>query len=190
VYPETAESHFASALAAITLAGDVSKPGLVTKRGIDHPDAQNTSFFAYVSRYYSGKAFMTRSIFSDSLRTVVRPFLQKVRAKLGSERARAVVLLDGHKSHTSEVISLFTGHDNIIMFLLPSQSVHCLQPLGQGFFRRMKAQFAQYARIQEFVTMTSTCERFFMAFQDSLVTRIIWKSLEHSVIVSVIANGT
>jgi hypothetical protein len=60
VREENLEAHFVSALVAITL-----NPGFITKRNTDHADASKASFFQYVARYSSEKAFVTRSIFGD-----------------------------------------------------------------------------------------------------------------------------
>jgi hypothetical protein len=83
----------------MTLAGDVLNPGFITKRNPHHPDASKTSYFQYVARYSSKKAFVTRSIFGDYLRTVLLPFIQTVRSELGNPAFPAILIFDEHKSH-------------------------------------------------------------------------------------------
>jgi hypothetical protein len=66
VHEEILESHFVSALAAMTLAGDVLSPALITKRTTDHPDASRALFFQDAARDASGKAFVMSSIFGHA----------------------------------------------------------------------------------------------------------------------------
>jgi hypothetical protein len=186
---EVSESHFVSVLAAVTLAGDVLKPGFITKRSTDHSDTSMTSYFQYVSRYSSEKAFVTRAIFSDYLRTVVLPFIETVRSELGNPRSPPILIFDGHKSHMLEVIRAFTAEHGITLFLLPPHSGHLLQPLDQGFFCRVKVQFRQFQRIKEPLKATSTCEHFFTGLQGSFITRLIWNSWSPARIVPVIDSG-
>jgi hypothetical protein len=89
----------------------------------------------------------------------------------------------------SEVISVFAAEHGITLFLLPPNSSHLLQPLDEGFFRRVKIQFGQFQRIKELSKVTSTCERAFIALQGSFTTRLIWNSRSHAGIVPVIDSG-
>jgi hypothetical protein len=89
----------------------------------------------------------------------------------------------------SQIIRAFAAQHGITLFLLPLHSSHMLQPFDQGFFRRVKIQFGQFARIREFSKMTSTCERVFMALQATFVTRIIWNLWTPAGIVPVIESG-
>jgi hypothetical protein len=86
VREEVSESHFVSVLAAITLAGDVLNPSFITERSTDHPDASKASYFQYVSRYSSEKAFVTTVIFSDYLRTLVLPHVEK--SAIGTRKSK------------------------------------------------------------------------------------------------------
>jgi hypothetical protein len=156
VREKVSESHFVSVLAAITLAGDVLSLGFITKRSTDQPDASKTSYFQYVSRYSSEKAFVTRAISSDYLRMVVLPFIERMRSELGNPRSPAMVIFDVYKAHMLEVISAFTAEHGITLFLLPPHSSHLLQLLDQGFFSRVKVQFEQFQRIKELSKVTSS----------------------------------
>jgi hypothetical protein len=157
------ESHFMSAIVAMTLAGDVSNPSFIIKRDTDHPDASKASYFQYVARYSSEKAFVTWSIFGDYLRTMLLPFIQTAPSELGNLASPAILIFDGHRSHMSEVISAFAAEHGITLFLLPPHSSHLLQPLDQGSFRRTKLQFGQFPRLRDFSKATSTCKCVFMA---------------------------
>jgi hypothetical protein len=143
---------------------------------MDHPDASKTSYFQYVARYSSEKAFVTRSIFGDYLRTVLLPFIQTVGSELGNPASPTILIFDGHESHMSEVISAFAAENGITLFLLPPHSSHLLKPLDQGFFRRIKVQFGQFPRLRDFSKATSTCKCLFMALQGTFVARNIWNS--------------
>jgi hypothetical protein len=189
VHEELSESHFVSALVAMTLAGDVLSPGIITKHTTDHPDANGASFFQSTARDSSEKVFVTRSIFCDYLLTVVLPLIQGVRSELKNPASPAILIFDGHQAHMSQIIRAFAAQHIITLFLLPPHSSHLLQPLDQGFFRPVKTQFGQFARTREFSKRTSTCECVFMALQATFVTRIIWNSCAQVGIVPVIESG-
>jgi hypothetical protein len=67
VFKKNVESHFWTAICTISLTGDVLCPGLITKRGTDHPDGTQCSFFDKTRRYRSPKAFVTRGIILSKL---------------------------------------------------------------------------------------------------------------------------
>jgi hypothetical protein len=73
VFKESADSHFLTALCRISASGNVLMPGFITKRGTDHPDADQCALSAKVRRYASASAFVTRQIFNGYLRFVLSP---------------------------------------------------------------------------------------------------------------------
>jgi hypothetical protein len=85
VFKENVESHFLTAICTISLSGDVLCPGRITKRGTDHPDGSQCSYFDNSRRDSSPKAFVTRRIFGDSLRTVVSPYITSWRERMGPD---------------------------------------------------------------------------------------------------------
>jgi hypothetical protein len=104
VSKKTTDSHFVTALCVIALAGDVLAPGLIAKRGTDHPDGTECSYFAEARRHTSPKAFVTRAIFGADLRDVILSYIVSWREKLGAE-APAILLFDGHKTHLHELLN-------------------------------------------------------------------------------------
>jgi hypothetical protein len=132
----------------MTLAGDVLDPGLITRRGTDHSDASRASCYESMAKYSSEKAFVTRSLFRDYSCIVVLPFIQTIRTDLRNLESPAILILDGHKSHMSQLIGAFAAEHGITLFLLPLYSNDLLQSLDQGFFLRVKVQFGQLPRIQ------------------------------------------
>jgi hypothetical protein len=148
VFKENVESNFLTALCTISLAGDVLDPGRITKRGTDHPDGSQYSYFDKTRRYSSPKAFVTRGIFGDSLRNVISPNITSWRERIGPD-ARVIVIFDAHKAHLHAVLNAWAAADNIILCALPPHSSHLLQPLDQGFFRRLKVQYALFRNSSE-----------------------------------------
>jgi hypothetical protein len=188
VYKETTESHFITSLCAISAAGDVLRPGFISKRETDHHDSTFCHFPAHVRRYSSLKAFVTARIFNDYLTTVVLPYITEWRKRLGEE-APAMLIFDGHKAHLCQVLGPWAAMHHILLVVLPPHTSHLLQPLDQGFFRRLKTQYSVFQRIPELSKISSSLERIWMAFQATTITRLICNSWKHAGIVPVIENG-
>jgi hypothetical protein len=93
---ETKESRFITSLCAMSAASDVLRPGFITKRETDHPDAMSCNFSAHVHRYSSLKAFVSAQIFEDSLTSGVLPSIIEHRGHLKRETP-AMLIFDGTK---------------------------------------------------------------------------------------------
>jgi hypothetical protein len=100
----------------------------------------------------SGRAFLAFLAQNFDLETLPQPlrelfqehiysFIETVRSELGNLRSPAVLVVNRHKAHMSDVIRTFTVEHGITLFFVPPQSSHLLQPLDQGSFRRIKDQF-------------------------------------------------
>ena len=189
VYKEKKETHFVSAIACISLRGKVLPPGLITKRGTDHPDASTRSFYAKCRRYTSDRAFVTRTIFEDYIKNVLLPDIEQYRSAHPDESKSAVLLMDGHTSHKSLSLRAFCGMNDITVLVIPPHSSHLLQPLDRGFFRRCKAQFSSFPAEEGASRITNTLERIFEAFQACRVTGFIWRCWSHAGIVPVVRDG-
>jgi transposase len=188
VFKESSDSHFITPLCAISAAGDVLAPGLISKRETDHPDASRCSFFLNVRRYTSPKAFVTRDIFTDYLAQIVLPHIDRVREQLG-EGAPCLVIFDGHRAHLSEILTAWAAQHHILLYLLPPHSTHLLQPLDQGFFRRLKIQYSLFAPIKDVSKISSSLERIWMAIQATTITRIVWNAWIHTGIICIVKKG-
>ena len=147
-------------------------PGLITKRGTDHPDASTKSFYSKFRRYTSERAFVTRAIFKDYVRNVLMTDIEHYRSLHQDESQAAVLLMDGHTSHKSLQLRAFCGVNNITVLLLPPHSSHLLQPLDRGFFQRCKAQFNSFPADEGTSKITNTLERIFEAFQACVSHRV------------------
>jgi hypothetical protein len=51
---------------------------------------------------------------------------------------------------------------------------HFLQPLDQGFFRRLKIQYSLIAPIKNLSKISSSLERIWMAIEATTIVRLIW----------------
>lgn len=78
-------------------------------------------------------AYVNASIFLDWLKNHFLP-----RKPAGT----ALLILDGHTSHTNSVEVLeFCEENNIILLCLPSHTTHYLQPLDRAFFKSLKSNY-------------------------------------------------
>jgi hypothetical protein len=77
VLKEYVDSHCAIALYAISVEGDLLTPWLITKREAEHLDAGECSSVPNGQRWTSPKAFVTRQIFADYLRTIISLYIAK-----------------------------------------------------------------------------------------------------------------
>jgi transposase len=91
-FKETSDSHFITALCAISASGNLLRSGLIAKGQTDQPDTDQCSFLRNVQRYVSPNAFITRQIFNDYLRNVLSPYLAHWRESVGAD-ARAILFL-------------------------------------------------------------------------------------------------
>jgi hypothetical protein len=98
-------------------------------------------------------------------------------------------IFDGHKAHLCTILGAWAAMNRLLLVLLPPHASHLLQPLDQGFFRRLKTRYGIFQRIPELSKISSSLERIWMAFQATTITRLIWNSWKHAGIVPVIENG-
>jgi hypothetical protein len=131
---------------------------------------------------------VTRGIFGDYLRTVISPYITSWRERIGPD-ARAIVIFDGHKAHLRAVLNAWAAADNIILCTLPPHSSHLLQPLDQGFFRRLKVQYALFRNSSGLSKISGILERVWMAIDASSGTRLSWNAWSHTGIIATITNG-
>jgi hypothetical protein len=188
VFKESSDSHFVTALCGISASGNVLTPGLIAKRETDHPDADQCSFLPNVRRYASVNPFVTWQIFIDYLRSVLTPYIAHWRQSLCGD-ARALLIFDGHRAHLSEILNAWAAEHQILLYLLPAHSSHLLQPLDQGFFRRLKIQYSLFPPIKGLSKISSSLERIWMAIQATTIARLVWNAWTHTGIACTIRNG-
>lgn len=60
---------------------------------------------------------------------------------------KALLILDGHSSHSNNIDLLeFAEQNNVTLLCFPSHTTHALQPLDRAFFKPLKTYFAQEAK--------------------------------------------
>ena len=52
-----------------------------------------------------------------------------------------ILFVDGHKTHTTMQLSVFCEENGVILYLLPPNTTHILQPADVGVFRPFKAMW-------------------------------------------------
>jgi hypothetical protein len=112
VFKEMSDSHFMTALCAISASGNVLRSGLMAKRQTDDPDSDQCSFLRNVQRYANPKAFVRGQIFSDYLRNVLSPYIAHWRESVAAD-ARAILVFDGHRAHLAEVPNAWAAVNRI-----------------------------------------------------------------------------
>lgn len=186
---EPADAHYVTCIACASLDGRLLTPGLVTKRQTDHPDASRCSFFNGARRYTSAKAFVTKRIFADYFVNVIWEDIRSYRLKHPNEPQRAVVIMDGHRSHVTPGMRAFCGIRDIFVLVLPPHTSHLIQMLDRGVFRRAKAEYANFPIDKHFSKISNALERCFEAYEACRVRAFIWRCWRHSGIVPIIENG-
>jgi hypothetical protein len=89
----------------------------------------------------------------------------------------------------SEVLNAWASANRILLYLLLPQSSHLLQPLGQGFFRRLKVQYSLFASVKSLSKIYISLERIWMAIEATTIARLIWNAWTHADIVCMIREG-
>ena len=182
-YRERNEKHFVAAIGAITASGRALDAGLIVKRTYAHPDMLKMPFWQRHRVYSSPKAFISKKIFGDYLRTVVVPYIESTRKNRRWDDERAVLIMDGHKSHLVTKIKEILATRNISLIFIPPHSSHVLQPLDQGYFKRVKQGFVQRKELNGCSSISSTLQRISCAFQSASTDWDIMQSWSHAGIV-------
>ena len=82
VYRASEEKRYVSCIAAVTLAGELLRPGLIANRKQEADDATKCSFFSSCERYHSATAFISGDIFLHYKRNVVQNYVLHKRTTL------------------------------------------------------------------------------------------------------------
>jgi hypothetical protein len=188
VFKETSHSHFITALCAISASGNALRSGIIAKRPTDHPDVDQYSFLRNVQRYVSPNAFVTRQIFNDYLRNVLSPHIAHWPESVGAD-ARAIHIFGSHRARLSEVLKSWAASNRILLYLLLFHSSHLLQPLDQGFFRRLQIQYSLFAPIKNLSKIFNSFERIWTAIEATMIARLIWNGWTHTDNVCMIHEG-
>jgi hypothetical protein len=160
----------------------------ITKRKTGHSEAALCNFSAYVHRYSRLKAFVTVRIFKDCSTSIVLPEIIEWRRRL-REKPPAMLVFGGHKAHLCRVLRPWAATHHILLALFSPHTRHLLQPLDQGFVRRLKTQYSVFQQIPDFSKIFDSLERIWMALQATMMTGMIWNSWKHAGMIAVIQNG-
>ncbi|KAF6200403.1 hypothetical protein GE061_006706 [Apolygus lucorum] len=92
-----------------------------------------------------------------------------------------ILFVDGHKSHLSMELSKFCAENEIIVYCLPPNATHIVQPCDVGIFRPLKAAWKNVVRISKQSNIVTTKLNFAGLFKrafDSVKVNVIQKSFE------------
>ena len=176
VYKGDQDVHYVTAIGAIAASGYALSPGLIIRRQRTHPDMLRLPFWRKSRVYSSPKAFISRKIFEDFIKSHVCKYIESARAKLGKPREKALLLMDGHKSHLTARLNPYLASLNIQLVFIPPHSSHVLQACDQGYFRHVKQAFTGSAPLKGFAKIAGMLQRVSSAFQSSNVDWLILRS--------------
>ena len=168
--------HYVTAIAAITASGHALSPGLIIRRQTTHPDMLKLPFWRRSRVYSSPKAFISRKIFEDFIRSHVCHYIEQAQRKLGKPESKAVLIMDGHKSHLTSALAAYLASLRIHLVFIPPHSSHVLQPCDQGYFRRVKQLFNGSAPVTGYAKIAAMLQRVSNAFQGANVDWVVLRS--------------
>ncbi|XP_045169024.1 uncharacterized protein LOC123531825 [Mercenaria mercenaria] len=88
-----------------------------------------------------------------------------------------LVIFDGHRSHINVPVLEWAKRNNIILFVLPAHTSHCLQPLDVGCFGPLQKIY------------NNTCHKFLREHPSSKITRFNVAALASSSYVTALSNN-
>ena len=188
-YRDAPDTHYITAIAAITASGYALNPGLIIRRQNTHPDMLKLPFWKRSRVYSSPKAFISRNIFEEFVKNNVCNYINKRRQVLQDLTKRAVILMDGHKSHVSAPLTAYLAEANIQLIFIPPHSSHVLQPCDQGYFRRLKQIYNGSSPIRGYAKIAAMLQRVSSAFQGANVDFTIISSWGKTGIEGVVESG-
>ena len=178
-----------SAIVSISAFGRILKPGIITDRETEHPDAGECPFYSSIIHYKSPKAFVNTEIFEHYLSLSVIPYIENSRKELNNFTSPAAIRLDGHKSHLSVIAKSFLANYNIQLYLLPPHSSHLIQPLDQGFFRKAKVEYGTLPNYPNVSKISCRMQKIATALEIAANKQTIILSWKNAGFFPVIKNG-
>jgi hypothetical protein len=145
IFKGKADLHFVIALCAISAAGEMLVPELITKLETEHPDSVQCGDIPNAPISATPKAFMTPRIVSDYLRIAIPPCVAKFR-KLIRSNISTLIPFDGCSPHLSDPGNASAVQYQVILDKIPPQSSHLREPFDQSLFERLKIQYGLFAR--------------------------------------------
>ena len=96
---------------------------------------------AVPEEFFIGKSdsgWMKAEVFFEFMANAFNPWLEEKKVK-----KPVILFVDGHKTHMTLQISTFCQDNGIILYLLPPNTTHMLQPADVGAFRPLKHYWRQ-----------------------------------------------
>lgn len=122
----------------VCIAADGGKPTpvlVLPRKTIPSLPQQALEFYCITGQ---SSGWITGEIFHSWVKEVFIPYIEEKRKKLMAPNARALLIIDGHSSHSEpKAIELFRNH-GVDVLVLPSHSSAILQPLDLCCFRVFK----------------------------------------------------
>lgn len=124
-------------LACGNAAGQMAPPGVifqgkkVNQKLLKSAPEDNWGIF------FSESGWMTGAVFSDWFEKVYLPYVENIR----SPGQKVLLLLDGHKSHETLHLLEMAEKNDVVIFCLPPNLTHLLQPLDVAYFKGLQAKW-------------------------------------------------
>ena len=189
LYAEKNDEGHVTVVTAITASGDMLKPLFVHKNKTLHEDAKKCTFYRNVYYSHTSSAFISTAIYNKYIEDEIIPYIEKTRTLLGKLDARAILIVDGLKSHNNEYINSTLAQHHIEYLMMPAHSSHILQPLDRYFFHAVKQAYSRCKKRKDINSITGNLERIYNAIQSAAITVNILRSWDHAGIVPVIEEG-
>ena len=182
--------HYISAICAVTAAGHLLPPALITKRKTLPEGISGLPIGDKTRIYSSEKAFVTRRIFLTYLRETAIPYINEVRERMQNKEMRAYIIWDGHSSHYDEITGSFAAVNGISVISIPFHSSHLTQPLDREFFLKVTKFYSFYTLRADLPKISATILRVIESLFSAGTLPIIVNSWVMTGVVPVVVDGS
>ena len=137
-----------SLVSTIALNGKVLKNMIITSRKtLDKDLIQETNLTQKFVFMNTESGYMTEDGMICWIRTILKPYVEKRRAKIKKPNSPTILIMDNCPSHRTErVQNAFNEIQNLFVLFLPPNSTHLLQPLDLFYFVQLKENYQQTRR--------------------------------------------
>ena len=150
-------------------------------------DAHSIGMFIILTLHL--RSYQQRYITNISLMRLYHTSKKKKRNELKNPEARAILIVDGLKSHNNTLINSALAMHHIEYLMMPAHSSHILQPLDRYFFHATKQAYARIRKRSDIDSVTANLERIYISIQTASITANILRSWDHAGIVPIIEEG-
>ena len=185
---ERAANHI-TAICSIAASGDILKSTIIGTNQNLKEDASKCTFYGNITYRSSKNAFITNEIYKEYIVDTIIPYIKRKRSQLSSDKHKAILIVDGHKSHFSDDILAILAENHIEYISIPPHSSHLLQPLDRHFFSEVKRFYRQKSPNSNLCAFTANIERIYIAIQQAGIPSTIHSSFKRAGIVPDINEG-